>query len=233
MSFIQKIFGDDIDESVHKQFVRFCKGTYSNRAVYEITRGKITKFKSTFEFCNELVELIANNAKGLVGVNGVVFTNKDVESEFKSWLVETKKRMGVYTYVIQFEMNAQEFSEFVKKYSDYYLLLSIETEGMTLRCKTKLSKPGSAKEDLEETKVNFCVASFSEFNLLEGYFFDVKENFKKLVCSHDFIINELIVPDEYKNDFTKARFYAKRKGRIVRHLDIDGRKEVVEHSLLV
>ena len=42
---------------------------------------------------------------------------------------------------------------------------------------------------------------------------------------HDFIINEIVIPDELKNekDFAKIREMSRRKGKIIRNLNIDGK----------
>jgi len=40
------------------------------------------------------------------------------------------------------------------------------------------------------------------------------------------------VPKEYENDFAKARFYAKRKGKLVRTITIDGQAEEKTYDLL-
>ena len=55
--FIKKIFENKIDDSVHKQFVRFGKGRYPGRAVIKITKqpDKI-KIGTSFEMANDLIE---------------------------------------------------------------------------------------------------------------------------------------------------------------------------------
>ena len=49
------------------------------------------------------------------------------------------------------------------------------------------------------------------------------ENFKKVEIKHTFDITEIIIPKDEK-DFAKMREMAKRKGKIIRELDIDGKK---------
>ena len=51
-------------------------------------------------------------------------------------------------------------------------------------------------------------------------------SFKKIEVNHDFIISDIVVPDELKSekDFAKVREGALRKGKIIRYLDIDGKK---------
>ena len=57
-------------------------------------------------------------------------------------------------------------------------------------------------------------------------FKDIDENFKKVEVYHDFIITDIVIPQELKNekDFAKVREGALRKGKIIRYIDIDGKK---------
>ncbi len=60
-----------------------------------------------------------------------------------------------------------------------------------------------------------------------------KEGFKEADISHKYTIDELIIPEEYKNNFTEARLRAKRKGKVKRVLVVDGQREEKESGLLV
>ena len=48
MNFIKKLFEHKMDDSVHRQFKRFSKGTFENRALIDITLGSQTKIKTSF-----------------------------------------------------------------------------------------------------------------------------------------------------------------------------------------
>jgi len=45
MNFIKKIFENQIDSNVHKQFVRYGKGTFQDRALVELNVSKNIKIK--------------------------------------------------------------------------------------------------------------------------------------------------------------------------------------------
>ena len=68
--------------------------------------------------------------------------------------------------------------------------------------------------------------------ILKEFAFDVND-FKKLIIKHDFIIEELIISDEYKDDFTKARYHAKRRGNLVRHINLDGKESIKEKKISI
>jgi len=52
-------------------------------------------------------------------------------------------------------------------------------------------------------------------------------DFKEVKISHDFIINDIDIPKNEK-DFVKMRENAIRKGKVVRKMDIDGKKQEKE-----
>ena len=96
MSFIKKIFNKKSDDSVHRQFVRFGKGIYENRAVIKFQKGKEIKISSSFEYANDFVELIAelSDAK----FTGIILSKNSLEEFFESRNRETleSKKAGVY-----------------------------------------------------------------------------------------------------------------------------------------
>jgi len=49
---------------------------------------------------------------------------------------------------------------------------------------------------------------------------------KKVEISHEFVIDDLVVPDELSDseDYALIRKMSLRKGKIIRHLEIDGVK---------
>lgn len=55
------------------------------------------------------------------------------------------------------------------------------------------------------------------------------DDFKKANISHDFLIQEIIIPQGEK-DFEKIRLMAKRKRRVLRHILADGKSIEREKS---
>jgi hypothetical protein len=80
----------------------------------------------------------------------------------------------------------------------------------------KLPKPGG------KIKEDFCKAVMPA-GLLNEFVWETKD-FKKAIIKHVFIINELLVPKEYENDYSQARVMAKRKGKLKRTIEFDGKK---------
>jgi len=230
MNFIKNIFEDKIDSNVHKQFVRYGKGTFQDRALVEVSVSKNVKIKTSFEYANELVKFLANTIKDKVHVSGGVITNKVIDDfTFEN----IKQFAGVKTYQINADLSKNEILNLMDKHDAQYCL-SFSTEYGTLKIKVKTpksAKPG--KEEGDEAKADYCTFTCNDLNLKKEFAFDVKGEFKKFRASHTFIINEIIVPKELENDFARARVEAKRKGKIIRITDVDSKKNEITKEVIV
>lgn len=213
MNFVKKIFEDKIDESVHKQFVRLGKGEYE-RAFSKLKKSKRLSIKASYEFCNDLVELVAENAEGEIEISGVIITNKDINLDIEH---EKKKRGKLYTFIIKkTTISKTRLREIYSKFKDDSLLLNLKSSNCELKCKNSLPKPGSKLKD------NFCSANFNNLEVAREFSFDIPD-FTNLEIKHIYKIEELI-PGNEKN-YEQMRINAKRKGKILRILDIDGKHE--------
>ena len=111
----------------------------------------------------------------------------------------------------------------------YTMLLDVESEDIKLKIKKKLPKPGKSSEKKVDDK--FCVL---EADL--RYWPQIKEAFmlpecKKCKINHTFIIEQIILPEGEK-DFAKIREMAKRKGKIIRKLEVDKQESKEEKEFL-
>ncbi len=72
--------------------------------------------------------------------------------------------------------------------------------------------------------------------LVNGLVFDV-DNFKEVRISHTLMIDEIVVSEELKaeanGDYAKIKDMAKRKGKIIRELTVDGVEKKVEKEFEV
>lgn len=224
MNFIKKIFQDKTDRAVHSQFVRFGKGEYRRRAIISLWKTKNIKIKSSFEFVNDFVLFVTNlDDSGKVVFNGNIRSKEPIES-----LSGGVKKQEKWIYNVN-NLPSSKVKEIVDK--AYYLLLNADGPGIKLRIKTKLPKPGKSEEKIDD---KFC-----QLELDEKYYNTVKEDFfwdipdcKKASIEHCFIIEEIISPKEEK-DYAKIREFAKRKGKIVRIVNIDGKEIKTEKGFEV
>ncbi|MFH1331950.1 MAG: hypothetical protein ABIH63_01570 [archaeon] len=212
MNYIKKIFENKIDEAVHQRLVRYCKGEYE-RAIMEVKNGKSIKVKGTFDWCNDLFGTIAENIKEEAEVEGSLIAARGFENEFE--FTSYKKKKGANTGEIEATLKPEQMREMYEKFKDNFILLNIESGSFSLKVGKKLPKPGG------KVKEGFCKATLPK-ELLNEFVWETKD-FSNAKIRHIFIINELIVPKEYENDYAQARIMAKRKGILKRILELDGK----------
>lgn len=229
MNFIKKIFKDKIDEAVHNQFTKFGKGTFENKALIDITMtAKAIKIKTSPEFTNELVKFLANTIEDKTYVKGIVFATKDLTQDSPVEFEEIKSAMGIKKHIVNKELTKEKMLELCEKFPFNSINLSFETEYGKLKVKEKAPKSGKPGKGDKKPKADYCVLTTKDKSILEDYAFDIKENFKKAFIQHNIIIEELVIPEEYKNDFAQARIKAKRKGKLIRILTVDGKESQKE-----
>jgi len=124
MNFIKKIAENKIDDYVHKQFIKFGKGTFECKAIIDISASKTIKIKTSSEFTNELVELLANTIKDKTQVNGIIFATKNLSEESTIKFQDIKNAMGVKKHIIDQELTKEQVLELCHKFSMYSVNLS-------------------------------------------------------------------------------------------------------------
>ena len=223
MNFIKKIFENTVDAEVHKQFKRFSKGVYENKAIVELSKGRDSvKIKTSFEFAEDFARFLTNTIKDKVKISGGIITIKDIRPEL-NFEVQMKQFAGIKTFLLDNEMSKDELNTLFNKFPDDLFLLSFSTDYGAL--KTKVKTPKSAKPGNDkEIKANFCAFTTNNKEFAREFSFDIEDNFKTLKIKHTFIINDFLINEKDKNDPALARTNAKRKGIIERFLDIDGKQ---------
>lgn len=225
--FIKKIWQDKTDESVHKQFVRFGKGNFPNRAVINLRKGSNIKLGGSFELANDFTEFVSELAE--ISFSGIIQSREEIEEILMNNDADfdESEKKKLHVYIIEHAP-----SRVIKEIKDkaYAMLLDAKSSGISLKIKKKLPKPGKSGGGKVDDK--FCVL---ELDL--KYWQQVKEAFmlpecKKCKVKHTYIIDEIIPPKNEK-DFEEIRLKAKRKGKIIRELEIDGKTEIQEHKFEV
>ncbi len=220
MNFIKQIFEGNADSTMHHKFVRFGKGEFE-RLYFDITKTKKNlKVKSSFGFANDFIKLIAENAEEELEVKGKIIVNRDFEKELEDLGVEIanyKKRGKLYTAEIDTMMKPETLKRIYEKFGKKFLLLSIKSDNYKLKTKASLPKPGGKIDP------KFSNATLP-LELLDEFVWDM-DDFKKLEIKHIINIEEIVIPEEFKDDPAKARVEARRKGKIIRILKADDGEE--------
>ena len=228
--FIKKIFDGNTegDEMVHLQFQKFSRGVFKNKAalVAKCSRGNFS-ISTTSEYANELVRYLAEKlGNQKTHVNGIIVSTRDLADELD---YENKKQfMGVKQYVINKELSGNEIISLCDKLPNAFFGLSFSVDGSKLKIKQKAPKSAKPSTKAEETiKIDFCKLKTSDNSIIKSLIFDdeVKE-FKNIEIIHEFVIDEIVIPEELKKekDFAVVRKKALKKGKIVRKIKIDGKE---------
>ncbi len=230
--FIKKIFDGNLDEFTHLQFQKFSRGEFLDRAMLRIknSNGKYS-VATTSEYAKEFVINFAERlGERKTLVTGALIAALSLDGfDYK----EKKSAIGVNKYLIEKEMSGNEILELCNKIDKAFFGLSFKVGDDELKIQVKSPKSsksssGKTKEG-EKAKIDFCKFKTSDKALIENLVFDSEiKNFKQVEIKHDFIIGDIIISDELKkecgSDFAKLREMAKRKGKIVRKIDVDGKE---------
>jgi len=233
-SFIKKIFqGKESDELVHSQFTKFSKGEFPSRAMIRAknTKGKYT-ISTTAEYAKELIINLAEKlGEKQTKVTGAIISALDLEGfEYD----ERKMAMGVRKYMIYDKgMTGNEILELCNKIQKAFFALSFDVDentSLVIKPKSPKSAKGASsnKNPDKKAKIDFCKLKTNDESLVKSLIFDDEaRDFKKIEIKHDIFVEDIIMP-EGETDFAKIREMAKRKGKIIRKLDIAGVEQVKE-----
>ena len=73
MLFTDKIIKGEVNQEIHKLFVRFSIGTFENRALMKITKSKdFFKLNSSYDLMKDLTRIIGENIEKLT-ISGKIF----------------------------------------------------------------------------------------------------------------------------------------------------------------
>jgi hypothetical protein len=234
--FINKIFDGKIDDWVHVQFQKFSRGEFQRRAMFKIknSSGNFT-IDTTSEYAKEFVRLMGEKlGSGKALVTGALISALDLEGKFK--YEEKKMAIGVKKYIVNREMTGKEIVDLCDSIPKAFFGLSFKVGDEELKVKDKSPKSAKGASSApkgreDELKIDFIKLKTSDKKIVESLLFDSEtKDFKKAEVRHDFIITDIVIPSELKNekDFAKVREMAHRKGKIVRVIDIDGKKVTKE-----
>jgi hypothetical protein len=225
--FIKKIWEGKTqdDEAVHMQFSKFSKGEFKNKAMIKARNSSGTySISTTPEYASELARWVAEKLIGPVRVTGIVVSTRDLKEELD--FQDKKQFMGVKQYVLDKDMTKEEIISICEKFPRSFIGLSFSSGDTDLKVKTKAPKSAKPSTKAEETpKIDFCKLKTKDKDLVKSLIFDYPD-FKQAEIKHTFIIEEIVISEDLKKetDFAKIREMAKRKGKIIRELDIDGKK---------
>ena len=215
-SFLKRIFENSSFNEDKKYFLRFGKGNYERRFLISFDKGSKIKIRGSFEWANDFVKFVRENKN--VSFSGSVLMKNKVPGR------EGRKKGGSFLY----EINGETLEEFENA---YYYLLNVNEEDIVLKIKKSLPKPGKEADKIDD---KFCSLELDLKyweSVKSAFFWDVG-NGKKCKIEHTIKIHYVEFPSDVSNP-VKIRELAKRKGKIFRKIELDGKEVVKEYELEV
>jgi len=214
--FIKKVFEKKIDEQTRKQFVRFSRGSFSGRAALNLVKNEKIKLGGSFEFANDFSSFVSEldkNAK----FSGIILSKEDLK-------LGGRKKGEIFVNEI-INLDSSKIKEIEDK--AYSMLLDAEGNGISLKIKKKLPKPGKSGELKIDDKFCLIEADLRYWEKIKEFF--MLPECKKAKISHTIIVEDIII-DKNEKDFVKMRENAKKKGKIIRKMNID-KQETSEEKI--
>ena len=227
--FIKKIFEGKSDNSVHLQFQKFSRGNFTNRALLRASSGsKGYSLWLGLEYANELIRNVAEKlADNKTQVTGVVVSTQKLDGKIN--YSGLKQFMGIKQYVIESEMSGSEIIKLIDSMPDVFFALSFSVGDTTLKIKPKAPKSAKPKTSGEPPKADFCTLKTNDGSLIDSFIWE--KGWKTIEGNHTFAISDIEMPKNI-SDPNELRRLAKRKGKIIRNLTIDGHDRVIEKEFV-
>ncbi|PIN90150.1 hypothetical protein COU57_04185 [Candidatus Pacearchaeota archaeon CG10_big_fil_rev_8_21_14_0_10_32_14] len=235
MNFIKKIYDGKIeasDNSVHLQFQKFSRGEFQNRALVKVKRsGDKYTINTSSEFANEFAILMAQKlGSKTTNVTGAIVSTSDLKGKVN--FKEIKQFQGVKRYILDGPMSGNEITKLMSDFPKCFFALSFTIdENNVLKVKAKApksGKPASKNKDGEEEEMitpDFCKLITNDKTIGQSFVVE-KSDFKAAEFKHTYVIEQIVIPPQYKNekDFAIVREKSLRKGKIIREGAIDDQK---------
>jgi hypothetical protein len=225
---IKKIFEKKFDDEVHGDFLKFGKGEFKDKYLIECKKQKDKLVVKTGpEFANYFVKKGLEKANGKISVSGVIVSTLQMDIPISKGI---KQFMGVKQYQVSGEIEPKQVLELMQKYPRAFFALTFNLPDYELKIKPKA--PKSAKPSTsgdKEPKAEFCSLKTSDKNFEKEFLFDVNQDFKEISIKHTLKITDMMYPKEFaKMKPEEVRAQSKRRGVLVRNLEIDGKVETKE-----
>lgn len=233
---IKKIFKGNFDDEVHSSFLKFGRGVFPDRFLLDGKKQKDKwSIKADAEYANYLVRKCLEEVSGSVDVKGVIVTTLNLGNDDELGF-EVKKRgnfQGIKKLEIDTSIDKQKILDLMDKYPRVFFGLSFKTPESELKIKAKPPKSGKPKtKGDEKPKADFCSIKTSNKQIIEDLFFDYSD-FKNISVNHVINVEEIVYPENMDSMRPEeVRENSKRKGKIIRNIEVDGQQEVNESDFV-
>ncbi|HEX54696.1 MAG: hypothetical protein DRO94_02430 [Candidatus Altiarchaeales archaeon] len=234
MNFLKEIFmGNQNQDYIHDRFVRYGRGKFSGPKI-RIKKNMHIRLEGTYEYVNIIGELIAKNSRnsGNFSVRGEIISKYDFRDFINDIALRYHKKRELFHARINSTIESEKLMEIYSKLKHAYILLDLTSDDKKLRLKTKkkLPKPGTIDEKFFSAILPPSLMGVveDEIILMDS---NLDSNPGNVTITHQYLIEDLIIPDKYVNNPKLARINARRVGKIVREVEINGKKFKSEYEL--
>lgn len=224
-SVIKKIFSGNSDEEVHSEFIKFSRGKFENKYLINAKKQKDKwNIKTSNEFANFFVRKCLEKASEDVKITGIIVSTFNIQNDVQFEILNVKQFAGVKRFVINCVTNAKNILDLMNKYPRAFYALSFSVPGCVLKIKAKAPKSTKPSTNgVGDPKADFCSLKTNDKSIVEDLFFD-QSDFNEIAIKHTIQIDEIILPQGV-SDPVQLRELAKRKGKIIRDIKINGNSE--------
>jgi hypothetical protein len=255
VSWVSKIIKGTPDEFVHAKLVKYGIGSHPGpRARITLSKPSI-KFKADLDQEKAFLKSYFLDApSGQHKIKGIIITYSDRTSEFGklmmplSWNKSKGKGASVFKAKVDESAPLEDIKALlsVDDPTTFYLLSLNPKDGSKpwkIQTKTSFPKGGPAEED-EESEGKDPVFSKGAIGntpktleyILDSYLPDLHDKIgaktKDIWIRNNFKIYEIQIPEDSKLSFTEKRKLAKKKGKLVREVSIDGENFTTEYEFV-
>ena len=220
---MKKIFDGVFDDEVHAAFLKFGRGEYRDKYLLEGKRqAKKWAIKAGVEYVNFLVRWCLERIDGIVAIRGIIVSTLDLRDEIGFDIVKVGNFQGIRKNVIDTEVEASKILELMNKFPRVFFALSFKGDDFVLKIKAKAPKSGKSGKGGDKPIVDFCSLKTLDKSLVDELFFGVGD-FGEVSVNHVIEVSDIVYPENVDDlKPTEIRELSKRKGIVIRNVDVDG-----------
>ncbi|MHA1926239.1 MAG: hypothetical protein ACW974_10020 [Candidatus Thorarchaeota archaeon] len=259
MNWLSKIITGTADEYSHAKLVKYGIGTHPGpRAKITLSKARIA-FKADLDYEKVFTRAYVKGApEGSHKIKGIVRSYTDRIAEFDSIMMPLswKRSKGKLASIFNAKLDEVAPLEHIRDLINVdgpttFFLVSLNprdgTKPWKITTKTSFPKGGGGggdddDKDKKEKDPVFTKGALANAPSLLDFVVDeilpdlrdkVSPNSKKISVSNTIVIEEIVPPDDPNLSFSEKRRLAKKRGKIIRKLDVDGEEHINEVEFFV
>ncbi|MGQ9720222.1 MAG: hypothetical protein ACUVXA_02750 [Candidatus Jordarchaeum sp.] len=234
MHFLTKLVNNQVDDTVHRKFIKFSTGEFAGPTINIGVKKKSIDFKASFEYQDFVLEFLINSAPNMeCTISGNIFSSEDVSEELEKLGIKLKKTKTTYKAAVKTSVSSEKLRGVyadIRDKSTFLISIKPGSGSWKLAMKANFPKPMAEAKD----PTGFCKGTIERSeNILQRLIEELAPDFKKeislpfesLSLSNMYRIDEIVFPENKdKLSPREVRLQSKRKGTLIRILEVDGNK---------